>query len=1094
MTPAGKEHAQPVTDAVTGAYPRALLSARLDEELARAVRNDGPCAVFLFDVDFFKTVNDAYGHLRGDAVLRELADRVKKVVRAGDALFRFGGDEFVLLLPDTGRAEAVALAQRLTEEIRAHEFAGRPPLRVSVSLGVATYPEDADDTVSLISCADRRNYLAKQRGRGRAVADDADTGVRTVSSRLWEREAPIADAQEFLTRLLTERRGALRVTGEPGAGYTRFLAEVATVARLRGFTVIAAPADGEPEMPDGAPVLVVSDVDTGRHAIDLVDRLLPSTGSLGLVYATTVVEPNVVGLPLLASTELAPWSPAALRVWLRNTLRGEPSRTLVNWLAGHSASLPARVVGELERLRSRGGLIATANGGWTVSPSMLGRPRRAGRLPVPMTRLVGRERDRIRVAELLSGGRLVTLVGPGGIGKTRLALAVAGELAESYADGVVFVPLAETTSADLVVAALARALEVPEVSGEPLLDGVSEHLAEAELLLLLDNFEQVLDASGVVSELLATAPGVSALVTSRERLSLYGEQIYPVPPLPLPDQDYAGTVEQALLEWPAVALFDQRARAVTGDFTLTRETLPVVVALCRRLDGLPLAIELAAARSDRLGPEELLIDLAHHLDALGDGPRDLPERQQTLRGAIDWSFALLDAAGQRLFTQLAVFAGGATADAALAVVDAAEEQLAALAEKSLLVAESEPGGGTRYRMLETIRVYAVAKLSADPAVDAVRARHATHYAELAERSAVALTGPSQADWAGLLDREYPNLRAAFSTGDRDIAARLCLGLWRYWRTGTRIGEGRDWLDRVLDGADELTDAVAAQLLYAAVVLAVGQGDHERAYRLGTEGLRRADAAAEPSIIAQARNALGLAAITAGRYALATDHLRESLAIWRELDQPAGMAIALGNLTTATLRLGDIDAASDYARQCLEIERAAGNTRGIALCLERLGEILLAKGDVPGARTAMDESLQLSRALGDLFGEAMVLHQLGNVARVEGDADEALRLFAGALARRHEIGDWEDLAASLDSVAGVMADRDPRLAAQLLGAADGIRERHHLPAPADGARESARDAVRAELSDAAFTSAWADGRAAPIALIIDQALDLVPSAA
>ncbi|HEV7897331.1 MAG TPA: GGDEF domain-containing protein, partial [Planosporangium sp.] len=314
--------AAPVTDPVTGAYPRALLQPRLDEELARADRIGSSCAVFLFDVDFFKTVNDAYGHLRGDEVLRQLSERVKAVVRGGDELFRYGGDEFVLVLPGTGRAEAVSLALRLTEEIRARDFAGPPPLHLSISLGVATYPEDAGDTVSLISCADRRNYLAKRRGRGGAVADDADTGARTVSSRLWERDAAMAGVQEFLTRLLTERRGALRVTGEPGAGYTRFLSEVATVARLRGFTVVAVTADesAEPEIADGAPVLVVSDLGTGQRAAAAVGRLLSAADpaqSLGLVYADADAEPAAAGLPLLASAELTPWSPAALRIFLR---------------------------------------------------------------------------------------------------------------------------------------------------------------------------------------------------------------------------------------------------------------------------------------------------------------------------------------------------------------------------------------------------------------------------------------------------------------------------------------------------------------------------------------------------------------------------------------------------------------------------------------------------------------------------------------------------------------------------------------------------------------------------------------------------------
>src|SRR4051794_27257517 len=264
---------RPVTDGVTGAYPRALLQPRIDEELARAARTGAPFAVFLFDVDFFKTVNDAYGHLRGDEVLRQLTDRVSAVVRAGDSVFRYGGDEFVLLLPDTDRDEAVRLALRLTDEIREREFPGQPPLHLSISLGVATYPTDGSDCASLLACADRRNYQAKRRGRGGAVADDANTGAGTVSSRLWERDEPMGIAQEYLTRLESAQRGTLVVTGEPGVGHTRFLAEVGTVARLRGFTVVPVPPGGTPpDAPPGARVLLTADLDAGPHAVAAAAR------------------------------------------------------------------------------------------------------------------------------------------------------------------------------------------------------------------------------------------------------------------------------------------------------------------------------------------------------------------------------------------------------------------------------------------------------------------------------------------------------------------------------------------------------------------------------------------------------------------------------------------------------------------------------------------------------------------------------------------------------------------------------------------------------------------------------------------------------
>src|SRR2546421_7034631 len=259
----GRAAPPPMADPVTGAVPRALLQPMLADALARAERDGTRCALFLFDVDFFKTVNDAYGHQRGDQVLRQLADRVKGAIRPVDTLFRYGGDEFVLLLPEIDQADALRLAVRLTDEVRARKFPGTPPLAVSVSLGVATYPDDADTADELIARADRRNYLAKRRGRGGAVGDDTETGTDPVSSRLWERDGALATTHEFFTRLQADGRGALEVRGEPGVGHTRFLAEVGRVARLRGFTVV--PAGAEPA-DDGTPVVMVADVGEARQA------------------------------------------------------------------------------------------------------------------------------------------------------------------------------------------------------------------------------------------------------------------------------------------------------------------------------------------------------------------------------------------------------------------------------------------------------------------------------------------------------------------------------------------------------------------------------------------------------------------------------------------------------------------------------------------------------------------------------------------------------------------------------------------------------------------------------------------------------------
>jgi diguanylate cyclase (GGDEF)-like protein len=1095
-----------ITDSLTGAYSRALLEPRLAEELARASRSSVGCGLFLFDVDYFKSVNDAYGHARGDEVLCELVRRVGDLVRAYDVLFRYGGDEFVLLLPETAPADAVRVALRVVEGVRGTPFPGEPPLNVSVSLGVASFPHDAGTPEELLAVADRRNYLAKHRGRACAVADDAAVEARPVSSRMLERDIPMAAAHQFLTRLLAEGRGALRVAGEPGAGHTRFLTEVARAATLRGFTVLDADQAGDDAVVpgDGPGVLVVADRTSASATATAMVAAQAAAGSrpVGLMWTAVGAheEPPVPDLPVLDSVELLSWSPAAVRVWLRSSLQGEPSPALGEWLSGRSGGLPARAERELARLESSGGLVRAESGAWTVSAHLLARKRARPRLPQSMTELIGRQRETAQVAQLLADRRLVTLVGPGGIGKTRLSLAVAGAVADDFADGAVFVPLADANSAALVVSGLAHALDVAAVPGQPLLETVAEHLAESTALLVLDNFEQVLDAAPVISDLMAAAPGTRVLVSSRERLGLYGEQVYPVPPLglPAPEEVHTGPdgVARALATSPALALFNTRARAAAYGFALGPEDLTPAIELCRRLDGLPLAIELAASRSDTLTPAEMLAQMGRHLDLPGDGPRDLPSRQRTLRGAIDWSVALLDPADRTLLGRLGTFAGGFRLDA-VGAVDGDDDgpdlakRLGVLVEKSLVHAEPDSEGDLRYSMLETIRAYAVERLVAEGGATAAHIRHARHFAGFAERAGFELTGPRQGVWAGRVEREYQNLRAALrralDAGDTDTAAGLGLGLWRFWRAGTHLTEGREWLGELL--ATETPPVTRARLLHAAAVLAGAQDDHQAAHDLATESLRLAEEADDRTTIAAARNALGISALAAGDFDAARGHFEQSLTIWRDQDAAFGMAIAHGNLTKVALRVGDLDRANEHASRCLALDRRQGNSRGIMIGLLCLGEIMLARGD--DARTHLDEALTLAQDLGDVFGQAMAHHLLGRAAGRDGDRTEAIRQVGTALSLRRDIGDRENLAISLETLGGLVATDSPDLAARLLGAAEAVRSRHQLPPPGEGADERAATvaALHALSGVDAVAAAWSYGATMPLEVLIDEAFAL-----
>jgi diguanylate cyclase (GGDEF)-like protein len=1091
-----------ISDALTGAYSRALLAPRMAEELSRAARSNTGCAVFLFDVDYFKSVNDAYGHARGDEVLCQLVQRTADLLRGYDVLFRYGGDEFVLLLPDTAQADAVRVALRLVDGIRNTPFPGDPPLNVSVSLGVAAFPEDATEPEALLAVADRRNYLAKQRGRACAVADDAtEDTTRSTSSRLLERDIPLAAAHHFLTRLLAERRGALRVWGEPGAGHSRFLEDVSRAARLRGFAVLDDATTDVP--PDARGVLVTAD--RGTTAVVPPDF----DGAVGVVWATLGAsdEPPHADIPVLDSVELLGWSPAALRVWLRSELYGEPTPSLVEWVHGRSGGLPARAQRETDRLRDSGGLVRAESGAWTLAPHVLARARRPRpRLPESLTELIGRQAETAQVASLLSERRLVTLVGPGGIGKTRLSLAVAGAVADDFADGAVFVPLADATSEALVVSGIAGALEVAAVPGQALLDTVREQLADTSTLLVLDNYEQVLDAAPVLSDLLAAAPGVKILVSSRERLGLYGEQAYPVPPLGLPGPEHVRPgpegVARALAASPALALFNTRARTATYGFTLGPQDLIPAIDLCRRLDGLPLAIELAASRCDTLTPAEMLAQLEERLDLPGEGPRDLPARQRTLRGAVDWSVDLLEPAERELFTRLGSFAGGFRLDAVaalgggLASVDVAK-RLDVLVEKSLVYAEPDSEGDLRYATLETIRAYAIERLANEGAAATVYGRHAEHFATLAERAGGELVGPRQARWAGRVEREYQNLRVAFrrarEAGSDETAARITLGLWRFWRAGNHIGEGREWLVELLDGRDPAPpDATRARLLHAAAVLAGAQDDHQTAFPQAYESMVLAERVGDAHTMAAAYNALGISALAAGHVADARRHFEASLRIWRDQDATLGMAIAHGNLTKVALRLGDLDAASEHASRCLALDRQQGNTRGIMLGLICLGEIQLGRGDAGGARGHLGEALTLGRELGDVFGEALALHLLGEAARHEGDTVEARRHVGAALALRRDVGDRENLAISLEALGGLLVPDAPDLAARLFGAAEALRNRYQLPVPGgtQDERSATIDLLHSVSGVDAVAAAWNYGATTPLDAVVDEALTRV----
>jgi len=734
--------------------------------------------------------------------------------------------------------------------------------------------------------------------------------------------------------------------------------------------------------------------------------------------------------------------------------------------------------------------------------------RRWPGVPIPPESLLGRDEAVAALAQLLTGGtRLITLTGPGGVGKTRLGLATARAVAAHFAEGAVcFVPLAPLRDHGLVPSAIVGALGLREAAGDGPLAALRAHLADRHQLLVLDNFEHVAPAAPLLAELLAACPRLAILATSRAPLHVQGERRYAVPPLVTPDPATLPTVD-ALAHSPAVALFVRQAQAVAPGFTLHGANAVAVAAICRRLDGLPLAIELAAARVRTLAPAALLARLTLALPLLTGGARDLPERHRTLRATLDWSHDLLHQGEQAVFRRLAVFAGGCTLEAAAAVCGTGEplavellDWLGALLDQGLVqrtIPPDDEGDEPRFAMLETVREYALGHLTASGESEAVSRRHAAYYLALGEEAEPHLAGERQAPWLARLAREHDNLRAAldWSLGagaEPLVALRLAAAIWRFWLTRGYAGEGRRWLGRALAAAPavEATAAVRAQALAAAGALAHSQGDYARAAASTEECLILWRALGDQAGIAGALGTLALVHKSRGDYAAAMGLFEEALARWRALGQDLKVSMTLNNLGATAYDQGDFARFEGYVAASLIIKRALGDGPGIAIALFNLGEGARSRGDLARARALLAESLAHFRAQGSTPRIAHVLHSLGIVAQGQGDDPAARAALAESLALFRTLGDRSGIALGLEGWALLASARgEDRRAARLLGAADSLRSALGFPvAPvARGDHERAVAGVRARLGPGDFAAAWGAGRALPLETMVDEAL-------
>ncbi len=671
-------------------------------------------------------------------------------------------------------------------------------------------------------------------------------------------------------------------------------------------------------------------------------------------------------------------------------------------------------------------------------------------LPIPAQPLVGRALDVAAVVSLVRtpSARLVTLTGPGGTGKTRLALEAAHTLVPEFAGGVALVDLAPLRDAGLVASTVAHAVGASGEADAELVERLAAAVAGTETLLVLDNFEHVLGAAPFVAELLAHVPTLRVLATSREPLRIGVEHEYRVPSLSLPP--VTATALEEVSRADAVALFVARARSARPGFELTAGNAEAVVDICRALDGLPLALELAAARARLLSTSDLRDRLEDRLGLLADGGRDLPDRQRTLRAAIDWSHDLLEEPEQQLLARLAVFTGGWTLDAAETVCDADVSTLGSLVEKSLVQSATDAEDRTRFSMLETLREYALQKLTAARELDAIRDRHASYFADLATRLQPIL---ERADAVDEVEREHDNIRLALAHsldhGDGATALRLC-GIARFWYARGYLGEGSAWIERALALGGE-PSVQHAQVLYVGATIAWSSGDHARAIEYGEESLRLA----------------------------------------RDLGDETSEIGALTALGLAHLGIRDLQASREYHRACLERARALSRDRWVAIALTNIADLQIMLGNYAEADELAVESLEIHSGLGDIEGTGVALLVLGasSLARGE-DADAAPRI-ADSIRCFHRVDFKDFLVSALVALSRAYAASDPKRAARLLGAAHTLR----LPlGPAQfpweeswaaSTEERVRHLIGDSLTDAEM-SRGAEDPAAVVAEVVDEA--------
>lgn len=1006
-------------DPASRAQPKSAFAERFRHECDAAIREDRPISIALVDIDHFKSINDAFGHGRGDEILEEFTQRLSHCLRETDFVFRFGGDEFVLLLPGAGKEAARGFAERLLQRVQSTPFLGEPPVSLSLSVGVASAPDDEGISAELLTLADHRLLAAKRLGRGRVIASDTarpEEVLADESGRLIEREAARDSALRFLNSLPSRRRAGLAVRGPSGSGRSRFLREVAHAATLLGYRTVlvsgrAAVRDrafdallssredfggivpipgSELDLPlaeliqaageRGLVVLIDNLPEVDEATLDMLARL-QRTRRLQIVGLVVTLDPYgavksyLPDASIVDEITLEPLTREGTRTWLRTLLRHEPNARAIDLIYAASGGLPRLIRIALEEIPDLGTLVTGGRIDVTLGALRESIEVRTQlppcQLPATPYSIVGRSREIEEGKRLLSSSRLMTLLGPGGMGKTRLALQVARELADSFEQGVFFVPLGENSNAEFLATAIANGLGLQIRSGTELKVQLYDYLRSKSLLLVLDNLDHMAEqATALVSELLTAAPDLRILVTSRERLHLYEEVVVTVTGLAFPRSDLP---EQAL-GYPAVQLFMQRARKITPRFTPAEDDLRSIARICEAVEGMPLALEMAAALTRVLSCQEIEQHIGAGFDALSTPLRDVAERHRSLRTVVESSWAFLSEDEQLAARRLSIFPRDFTVDAALSL-DVQLPTLLALADKSIL--RRTVAG--RFEMHRVLRQFVHEKLVQQPGEYEKAAKAFTgYYAHFLQARRETLRTRGYHTALDQITAEIENVRSAWRQAiarDEQAFLRMCIDtLFDFYDKRVHYRDAQElfgWANALPHSADVLGAALSRYAYFC---------------------LRTSD-------VASARAAL-----------------RRSHAIARSSGDTRELAFASRVAAELARSRGKYRAATRILQSAVEGFRTVHSTYDLAVCLNDLGLTEWARGRNARAQRHISASLRLRRDIGDEVGVVKCLMNLAILADIGGQSGEAEKLFAESLKLSRELGDRRNIALNLHNLA------------------------------------------------------------------------------